>query len=1172
MARTQDGLVSAIEAATVPDFRNDLLARGRARALIMRDGVLPDDAPNFDFHLPNDLLSYGFSLLDHSLRLEELLSEDFSTKVPNEQAALLEQGYKAAAEALASVVTNAGTQDPDRDFHRLVAGCAYHFGRLAARAYSLVDETKGSELLLPGGEVVIRLLVRDVSGLREFLFETLIDEELDSLIESAIDRMAALDRSDENIKDERTTIVGAALTDHFLRSIAVALHAFELGDGSFLDDAVNRLTEGLQISANEALVEHWWLHRLAIRLLRDLWKDSFHERLPDPIGPFDGAAQARETYIAALFSRDQAELGLWPSQIEAADRAFDLEDDMVVALPTSAGKTRVAELCILATLVAEKRIVFVTPLRSLSAQTETSLRKTFGPLGAPVSALYGSIGDVGPDHDLLVDDKIVVATPEKLDFALRSDPDLLDDVGLIVLDEGHMIGTGQREVRYEVQVQRLLRRKDADQRRIVCLSAVLPSGDALDDFTEWLTGDPKGGRIESDWRPTELRFGEVRWFGKNVPGHARLDIDLRGQDTFVPRFIKGMVPPVGNRKKPFPADQRELCLATAWQFLNEGRTALVFCPQRRSVGPFATSIVDLHKRGALASVFRGDASDLDAACAIGLEWFGPDSDVIACLKLGVAIHHGSLPTPFRRELDRLIASGVLPLVISSPTLSQGLNLSASVLIFHGLKGGKDFLTPAEFRNVVGRAGRAYVDTEGLVLMPTFEGGEKRQKTRRAWRALIKDTKGREMRSGLARIVWVLFRRLKLQSGLKNIDEAIEYIANTDAWSLQRLKTDRKDQEWQATQRQWADYLDSLDTAILALLGEVETESVPDVAALLDDLLASSLWEHTLEGLKHGQVKRLKATLEARTRIVFEATTPTQRRFFFLAGVGLSNGHAIEKAMPALGPDLLAAEAALILSDADETTAALIRIAEIVFSIPPFIPNDLRADWKDLLRTWLAGDPLPHEDGDSLPRFVEDAFVYRLVWALEVIRLRSDLPDATETVGYSSAEVEIGRAALAVECGTSRVPEALLLRAGLGSRQAARAAVERTSADFDTRAGLRAWRLSPHVRSLQLRLDWPTPETRAIWKSFQDSIRKGRSRKWRLETTKHAVRWTADSLPIGTVLSLRDEEDGKTGVYSIDLHRVGILESAIQVGRIGVTIAWVGPDGEVSIRYIGPDRR
>ena len=142
-------------------------------------------------------------------------------------------------------------------------------------------------------------------------------------------------------------------------------------------------------------------------------------------------------FIALLQSRTRAEVDLWPSQLEAAGRAVDQSDDLVVSLPTSAGKTRIAELCILRCLAGGKRVVFVTPLRALSAQTETTLQRTFGPLGKTISALYGSIGVSGFDEDAIRERDIVVATPEKLDFALRNDPSLLDDVGQLVFDEGH---------------------------------------------------------------------------------------------------------------------------------------------------------------------------------------------------------------------------------------------------------------------------------------------------------------------------------------------------------------------------------------------------------------------------------------------------------------------------------------------------------------------------------------------------------------------------------------------------------------------------------------------------------------------------------------------------------------------------------------------------------------
>jgi replicative superfamily II helicase len=104
------------------------------------------------------------------------------------------------------------------------------------------------------------------------------------------------------------------------------------------------------------------------------------------------------------------------------------------------------------------------------------------------------------DDNALGSSNIVIATLEKLDFALRSEPALPDDVGVIILDEGHMIGASEREVRYEAQIQRLLRRVDANTRRIICLSAVFPENEELDDFVDWITDDAIHGLHKEDWR------------------------------------------------------------------------------------------------------------------------------------------------------------------------------------------------------------------------------------------------------------------------------------------------------------------------------------------------------------------------------------------------------------------------------------------------------------------------------------------------------------------------------------------------------------------------------------------------------------------------------------------------------------------------------------------------
>ena len=64
--------------------------------------------------------------------------------------------------------------------------------------------------------------------------------------------------------------------------------------------------------------------------------------------------------------------------------------------------------------------------------------------------------------------------------------------------------------------------------------------------------------------------------------------------------------------------------------------------------------------------------------------------------------------------------GILKVTISSPTLAQGLNLSATAVIIHSLFRNRERIETSEFKNVVGRAGRAYVDVEGLVLYPIFD--------------------------------------------------------------------------------------------------------------------------------------------------------------------------------------------------------------------------------------------------------------------------------------------------------------------------------------------------------------------------------------------------------------------------------------------------------------------
>lgn len=643
MPTTPEAIVADIVEAAAAGFRGRLIARGQARAIIWRDGVLPPDAPAFAPQLSYDLHSYAYSMLGLGLRLRELGGDPTQARTAFEQAAT----------ALEAVMAKGNREEVDRDFHFVMAAAAYHLAQLSARAYSLLAVVEADENFSPVERALALLMRRNFGALRSSVLDYRAsgqgsDARIAAGIQARLDEAGGVAAAPDAAGDDFLFDgLDTALTDTFMAAMSLYLLALERGEQALVDQALERLRVSLAICGEMNMVPQWWAHRVAIHLLSDLWSSTFHERVP--LQSAGGVAvdwpRLRELFIALLQRRARAEIDLWPSQTEAAARAVDQSDDLVVSLPTSAGKTRIAELCILRCLAGGKRVVFVTPLRALSAQTETTLQRTFGPLGKTISALYGSIGVSGFDEDAIRERDIVVSTPEKLDFALRNDPSLLDDVGLLVFDEGHMIGLNEREIRYEVQIQRLLRRTDAQARRIVCLSAILPDGDQLDDFAAWLRRDHPGGIIKNDWRPTRQRFGEVVWASPT----ARLNLRVGDERPWVQRFLTGFappnwIPPKRRRTRLFPDDQRELCLATAWRLVDDGQTVLVFCPERRSVEPFADVIVDLHERGALRSLLEADPTVLSTAIALGEEWLGVGSAILKCLRLGVALHHGALPT------------------------------------------------------------------------------------------------------------------------------------------------------------------------------------------------------------------------------------------------------------------------------------------------------------------------------------------------------------------------------------------------------------------------------------------------------------------------------------------------------------------------------------------------
>ena len=1128
---TPDELTAFLSAATVDGVLGRLLYRGAAWSLMREAGVLPQNAPALGATIETDLAEHGFALLRGAMALR---TQAGASELTN-------KAFERAANAFEALVRNGDPEVPDRGFRRTIAAAAYHLAGFSAVAYSLFNETAEELNATPGETAIRHLILRDLGQLRGFVRDWLGNEA------HGDKQMAeALGGDDPDIDEVLSTILNTTIC----RALAFFDFALETGEQEPIESARDLLATAVSLADNAENVPLWWISKLCSHLIDDLWQHSLHQRLPTepPEGTEEKYPDLRRLFISSLYARKTSEVELWPSQREAALRSTDMTDDLVVALPTSAGKTRVAEIAALMTLSSARRVLIVTPLRALSAQTERSFRRTFAPLGFSVSSLYGASGLSAGDEDALRSREIIIATPEKLDFALRSDPSLIDDVGLIVLDEGHMIGPSEREIRYETLMQRLLRRADAAERRIVCLSAILPSGDELDDLTAWIRSDEPGEPVRSDWRPTRQRFGALTWRRKD----ALLRLDLDDDGPFLDKFVEER-PARGREKNPYPRKNSHLALFAAWEFAGQGKRTLIFSTQANWVESYGKQVVDLCKRGYLEPLLE-DEAPIARALEVGTEWLGENHPAVASLKVGVAIHHGRLPSPFLRELEVLLSDGVLKVIVASPTLSQGLNLNAAVLLVPALYRAGEKIKGEEFANVAGRAGRAFVDVEGLIVHVMFDRTNWRM---REWRKLVDSAKARTLKSGLIQIVAEILERLS-REGVLDRDDAWEYLANSrEGWRspgeeaevAERLATaveydpngdeseeegGEDDEEETIDEEPLSQLVERLDATVFGLVEALDADRA-DLPKLLDEALKGSLWARQIAREEEDVAPVHKKVFEARADLIWKTTTTQARRGHFAMGVGLEAGLAIDAMADELAELLDRADDAALSGDLSELASALGGLGERLLFMRPFIPdkaNALPANWKDILRRWVSGEEVS-KIGPQNMRAIEEAFTYRLVWALEAVRTRR------MSLGWSPDKVA-GGAAAAVETGVPQFMMAMLIRAGLPSRRAAMAAIEDALPVFVTPAEMRAWLETDEVTANTDAGDWPTPDTAALWARFRTEALSSGIQKWSVERYKRLLD-IDDAPPAGLYRIVTNEGDGRTWLTSPDYQRVAAFK-------------------------------
>ncbi len=426
---------------------------------------------------------------------------------------------------------------------------------------------------------------------------------------------------------------------------------------------------------------------------------------------------------------------LWPAQLRISEAGLLSGASAVIQMPTSAGKTRATELIIRSAFLAGRTqlAVIVAPFRSLCHDIRMDLSTAFA--GEEITLNEAT---EAYQQDLWFDDTapatVLIVTPEKLLYLLRRNPDLSDDIGLIIYDEGHQFEGMSRGPTYELLLSTLKMSLPPDA-QVILISAVI--GNAA-QISQWLIGEEHivGG---DGLLPTTKSIAFASW--QDLRGQLQYvsPSDPNEREFFVPRVIertqlgalKGETAP-----RYFPlATGADVGLYLGLRVVGNGSVAL-FCGQKRTAANLCGRAAEVFKREApyARPLEVSDVVEIAKIAALTATELGPEADASKAAPLGVLAHHGDTPHGIRLAIEHAMREGKAKFVICTSTLAQGVNFPIKYLIVTATQQGRERILVRDFHNLIGRAGRAGMHTEGSVIFAAPEIFDERQQNKFRWNA------------------------------------------------------------------------------------------------------------------------------------------------------------------------------------------------------------------------------------------------------------------------------------------------------------------------------------------------------------------------------------------------------------------------------------------------------
>ncbi|MHA2389225.1 MAG: DEAD/DEAH box helicase [Candidatus Hodarchaeales archaeon] len=372
---------------------------------------------------------------------------------------------------------------------------------------------------------------------------------------------------------------------------------------------------------------------------------------------------------------------LYPPQEAAIKQGLLEGKNLVISIPTAAGKTLLAEIAALQH-VTEKgsKVVYLCPLRALASEKYQNFKR-FQDLGVKVAITSGDYDS--KDHYLPRYD-IIVSTNEKFDALLRHQVSWIEEeVSLVIVDECHLLNDQHRGPTLEILLARLLLRNT--QLQIVALSATVGNSEEL---AEWL----KAELVQSDWRPVPLKEGIYYDNYITYSDYTTRDI---------------------------PYKKKEPLINLSLDSFHSQEQLLIFNPSRRSAVTTANKIGD-QLESLLELVDKKKLTEKAKALTTNIS--DPLSQqLVACMHKGVAFHHAGLNSNQRTIIEESFKEGIIKILCATPTLAAGINVPAKRVIIssvyrYSVERGSYPIMTLEYKQMRGRAGRPQYDTEGEAIL------------------------------------------------------------------------------------------------------------------------------------------------------------------------------------------------------------------------------------------------------------------------------------------------------------------------------------------------------------------------------------------------------------------------------------------------------------------------